>query len=247
MLIDISIHAPLTGSDRDTRQHMHLTNNFNPRSPYGERRRIYCNVRGRSNFNPRSPYGERRGIAMVLEVTATISIHAPLTGSDHRRLFPAGRKIDFNPRSPYGERRVSWAFLPRWRGFQSTLPLRGATRAIFRSMDQQMISIHAPLTGSDCSSGWHTNRTTDFNPRSPYGERRCHHSSRRHDFLISIHAPLTGSDGADDNLFVGWNRFQSTLPLRGATAAFPALSISSGNFNPRSPYGERRTITVWAR
>ena len=38
---EISIHAPLTGSDRDTRQHMHLTNNFNPRSPYGERQQLH--------------------------------------------------------------------------------------------------------------------------------------------------------------------------------------------------------------
>ena len=57
---NISIHAPLTGSDPKNRGQGVETN----------------------HFNPRSPYGERRGIAMVLDVTATISIHAPLTGSD---------------------------------------------------------------------------------------------------------------------------------------------------------------------
>ena len=88
--------------------------------------------------------------------------------------------------------------------------------------------------------------------------------------LISIHAPLTGSDGADDNLFVGWDRFQSTLPLRGATASMPlklwhynefqstlplrGATAKSGDldslaedFNPRSPYGERPPGTIFRR
>ena len=79
------------------------------------------------------------------------------------------------------------------------------------------ISIHAPLTGSDCREQVALAAHVHFNPRSPYGERRCHHSSRRHDFL-----------------------FQSTLPLRGATCVRCASGRRSWNFNPRSPYGERR-------
>ena len=90
----------------------------------------------------------------------------------------------------------------------------------------------------------------DFNPRSPYGERRAGY---RLEFLesefqstlpvrgatpgpfrsggtgpISIHAPRTGSDeskglqGALDALF------QSTLPVRGATAFLMALSMMAG-------------------
>ena len=33
--------------------------------------------------------------------------------------------------------------------------------------------------------------------------------------------------------------FQSTLPARGATEWFIPMRITSGNFNPRSPHGER--------
>ena len=57
------------------------------------------------------------------------------------------------------------------------------------------ISIHAPLTGSDFPV--HSKRRTGkyFNPRSPYGER-----------------PGINVD------FNGNRLFQSTLPLRGATA-----------------------------
>ena len=83
---------------------MRLTN-FNPLSPYGERR---VDVSGRKtcgDFNPRSPYGERR--------------------LDRGKGIP---HLDFNPRSPYGER------LPNVTPdeaaeilFQSTLPVWGAT------------------------------------------------------------------------------------------------------------------------
>ena len=80
-------------------------------------------------------------------------------------------------------------------------------------------------------------------------------------FLISIHAPRTGSD-VTLPLFYGGRIFQSTLPARGATHfLFPPLVMVSisihaprtgsdyvggqyyityGNFNPRSPHGERR-------
>ena len=35
--------------------------------------------------------------------------------------------------------------------------------------------------------------------------------------------------------------FQSTLPLRGATLAIRDIDCVTGNFNPHSPCGERRT------
>ena len=80
-----------------------------------------------------------------------------------------------------------------------------------------LISIHAPLTGSDRHvymplSGW-----INFNPRSPYGER----------------LPATV-----DNISC-W-KFQSTLPLRGATKNGLSCAWIMRYFNPRSPYGERR-------
>ena len=101
--------------------------------------------------------------------------------------------------------------------FQSTLPARGAT-----------------LTSRSMAS---CNR--NFNPRSPHGERQ---------WLPTYKSEVTA--------------FQSTLPARGATrlgqcaAIRPLISIhaprtgsdragragvcNAGNFNPRSPHGERR-------
>ena len=145
-----------------------------------------------------------------------ISIHAPLTGSDGYIGLP----------------------LMQLPGFQSTLPLRGATVGASRRTSNASISIHAPLTGSDSKLRRHYYHTKisihapltgsdeypytpplnvpNFNPRSPYGERRV--------LLRWLLEPF---------------QFQSTLPLRGATFGGANGKHIDANFNPRSPYGER--------
>ncbi len=145
-----------------------------------------------------------------------ISIHAPLTGSDISYHYRDCQPSHFNPRSPYGERHIILAAKHDAEVFQSTLPLRGATPPVkcrkvsnfisihapltgSDNLDLMMecigqISIHAPLTGSDQGADLIRCRRNDFNPRSPYGERRPRSSM----------ALQTG-------------KFQSTLPLRGAT------------------------------
>ena len=122
--------------------------------------------------------------------------------------------------------------------FQSTLPLRGATK-VCRFWDMyNLISIHAPLAGSDRSSPNCMLSSAYFNPRSPCGERpvscTCRNSRgisihaplagsdwmiRRYilTFVISIHAPLAGSDPPPLGVSHIRAQFQSTLPLRGAT------------------------------
>ena len=57
-----------------------------------------------------------------------------------------------------------------------------------------LISIHAPLTGSDTVSVTDTAGNVDFNPRSPHRERHYCTSMIISTQQISIHAPLTGSD-----------------------------------------------------
>ena len=78
------------------------------------------------------------------------------------------------------------------------------------------ISIHAPRGGSD-SSGQ---------------EGLC-------TLQISIHAPRGGSDVCRIGAISAGNRFQSTLPVGGATSSPAGAAFCSGYFNPRSPWGER--------
>ena len=151
------------------------------------------------NFNPRSPYGERP--------------------DQNRRILPHHY---FNPRSPYGERPYRTVTDKEMVKFQSTLPLRGATGVPGGSVRSIRISIHAPLTGSDLVSRSRFWPFRNFNPRSPYGERRYATHKAIYQKGISIHAPLTGSD------YAGY--------------IYPGRR---NNFNPRSPYGERPGLSLF--
>ena len=142
----------------------------------------------------------------------SISIHAPLAGSDPGILAQRCGRRDFNPRSPRGERRTprkscrtppaisihaplagsdgqSRVIVPETMIFQSTLPSRGATAASAPD--------HEPIQ--------------DFNPRSPRGERR----------------PVS-------RISVDSGQFQSTLPSRGATPLFQ-LDIAPDQFQSTLP------------
>ena len=73
---------------------------FNPRSPHGERhdgrRRTSAAAK---DFNPRSPHGERRAQDAPEYVTRDISTHAPRTGSD-TKLPSASVKYSISTHAP---------------------------------------------------------------------------------------------------------------------------------------------------
>ena len=62
--------------------------------------------------------------------------------------------------------------------------------------------------------------------------------------LISIHAPRTGSDSICQPHVIRLLPFQSTLPARGATERLCRPHAGNQHFNPRSPHGERPTVSV---
>ena len=81
--------------------------------------------------------------------------------------------------------------------FQSTLPARGATPLFLFVRVTEVISIHAPRTGSDFCTMPVRFAICYFNPRSPHGERPKQ--------LLTLGQKAL---------------FQSTLPARGATFNF---------------------------
>ena len=171
------------------------------------------------NFNPRSPYGERHALQGQARHAGLISIHAPHTGSDRAGGGADHRRRYFNPRSPYGERRARADALRALDQFQSTLPIRGATCLCGVLPDPVSISIHAPHTGSDFLRLGVPFPAYDFNPRSPYGERPPRMVRELLGIRISIHAPHTGSDPQALAMAPRLTKFQSTLPIRGATVS----------------------------
>ena len=133
---------------------------------------------------------------------------------------------NFNPRSPHGERHSAETGDVAGRGFQSTLPARGATPPEHQALRHR----------------------ENFNPRSPHGERPIRISFSRSRRNISIHAPRTGSDLDRYEGVPHYYTFQSTLPARGATGKRLRGRCARGDFNPRSPHGERlmsMSITIY--
>ena len=84
------------------------------------------------------------------------------------------------------------------------------------------ISIHAPLAGCDRPARRNRQSCAHFNPRTPCGVRPSRSCSR----------PSTTAT------------FQSTHPLRGATAGTGFEPIAQGHFNPRTPCGVRLNISM---
>ena len=203
--------------------------------------KVPVTIQAHRNFNPRSPCGERLYDYRYINIPGQISIHAPRAGSDTIDLCNLLRGPNFNPRSPCGERRstsfrapdacsisihapragsdiADYMGIPTGVEFQSTLPVRGATTrydphdrihaisihapragsdpCFYRPGDHPGISIHAPRAGSDSRIAWVGSQQIHFNPRSPCGERRqrTYQTYQR-------------------------QKFQSTLPVRGATVS----------------------------
>ena len=78
--------------------------------------------------------------------------------------------------------------------FQLTLPVWGATKAIYKAYRLSLISTHAPRVGSDAAA-------------------TAQPANRK----ISTHAPRVGSDHKPDGCDVVDHIFQLTLPVWGAT------------------------------
>ena len=170
---------------------------FNPRSPCGERPRAGHALLRAGHFNPRSPCGERHGSGRedvpfdkfqstlpmrgatlapgAGKTNVAISIHAPRAGSDRQGRRRWTRRGDFNPRSPCGERQPRARESAGRGGFQSTLPVRGATFI---------------ATGARA-------RTAPFQSTLPVRGATFEEAQQRFNLVISIHAPRAGSDPAN--------------------------------------------------
>ena len=170
------------------------TSYFNPRSPCGERLEAELELRcARQISIHASRVGSDVVTTKIIPETFGFQSTLPVWGATPEYPDSLQAVPDFNPRSPCGERQTASAILSVLYKFQSTLPVWGATDVwdvrrtylLFQSTlpvwgatapgraDERltMISIHAPRVGSDFSISFSPFSPTDFNPRSPCGER----------------------------------------------------------------------------
>ena len=157
--------------------------------------------------------------------------------------------------------------MPATMTFQSTRPMRGATKWVKAQSPTMQISIHAPHAGRDIASCDFTGFPL-ISIHAPHAGRDWQEmmSNTAHQ-RISIHAPHAGRDaclgplegvlwyfnprapcGARQSLTTDKHSdftFQSTRPMRGATRLLKAILTPKLNFNPRAPCGARRTGNRW--
>ena len=190
-MVQFQSTLPVGGATRSLRRYCGSVLNFNPRSPWGERPTQAYRVTGLHNFNPRSPWGERPVIAARAAFPRSFQSTLPVGGATATG-YPVAYSHFISIHAPRG-------------GSDTTFPT-SITAPV-------PISIHAPRGGSDVSGPTFSTGATNFNPRSPWGERRCR--------CIWRSAPL---------------EFQSTLPVGGATELL-SLTVPTVHISIHAPRG----------
>ena len=146
---------------------------FNPRSPHGERLGLQLAASQAAQFQPTLPARGATDINASAIVHERISTHAPRTGSD----VLSDKSYQYTT------------------AISTHAPRTGSDRYHFFRRLSNVISTHAPRTGSDDTPQGYMMALSDFNPRSPHGERQINALCGLRAVLeISIHAPRTGSD-----------------------------------------------------
>ena len=195
------------------------------------------------NFNPRTPCGVRRGAIMAYYNPYIFQSTHPVRGA-----------------TTYLQNQSYNHILQ----FQSTHPVRGATIALIYDFSSATISIHAPRAGcdADCRLLDSSYRISIHAPRAGCDALVGAHLFQQ---FISIHAPRAGCDVTVQLAhldFYNFNprtpcgvrhrvihhatpnaEFQSTHPVRGATAIPSSTKPTLLNFNPRTPCGVRPSAT----
>ena len=164
----ISIHAPRTGSDCIMRSEAAKAAKFQSTLPArGATNLLDVFLMELDNFNPRSPHGERRRKPHAASHHARFQSTLPARGATRRCRPRCSARRNFNPRSPHGERQGALKPGSLVKQFQSTLPARGATISGLNSRMFEAISIHAPRTGSDEPHFSNRTRTHRFQSTLP--------------------------------------------------------------------------------
>ena len=204
---------PARGATGCARRTKFGTRYFNPRSPHGERHHKDGRTTGRliSTHAPRTGSDERD---LFRRDGGKISTHAPRTGSDYFLRF-THYDSSISTHAPRTGSDGGSPSAAAGAAFQPTLPARGATPPQAAHSRASAFQPTLPARGATPPQAAHS-RASAFQPTLPA-------------------RGATPSSSIWAMPFV----FQPTLPARGATGRLSKSRTRSGNFNPRSPHGER--------
>ena len=161
-------------------------------SHVGSDKRIKWGGWDQNRFQPTLPVWGATGRSWTGKPVEVVSTHAPRVGSDDSRRVHQRCRECFNPRSPCGERRRPWTSPASPTGFNPRPPCE--ERLDGRVAQRlELVSIHAPHTGSDYD-----------------------HVLDVHVGPVSIHAPPCGERPCSTCTVAVPLSFQSALPMWGA-------------------------------
>ena len=169
------------------------------------------------SFNPRAPCGARRVLTARMRHSSRFNPRAPCgarLGVDDA-LLDLG---EFQSTRPVRGATPLNELLWRRAGFQSTRPVRGATPLRAPQVQGSCVSIHAPRAGRDLWEREAMHRARGFNPRAPCGARPWDCGSSISPRVFQSTRPVRGATAAAHALETE-EAFQSTRPVRGATSA----------------------------
>ena len=190
---------------------------FNPRAPCGARPpKTVMPSRMLADFNPRAPCGARPRTCMGHTGGSLFQSTRPVRGATRSGLCGDRPQWHFNPRAPCGARLRRYPPREKKHKFQSTRPVRGATRAHLRAAGGVHISIHAPRAGRDQNTPQIPAVPGYFNPRAPCGARRRRKCDQCNTAKFQSTRPVRGATAFITSSMPRY-LFQSTRPVRGAT------------------------------
>ena len=167
-----------------------------------------------------------------------------MRGATTRAVSLRRRSRNFNPRSSCEERHNMSGVRFSSKTFQSTLLMRGATRASLHLFQRIPISIHAPHARSDDIRIIDADFIDDFNPRSSCEERPDHCKSITVTIIFQSTLLMRGAtfSSAASSTFPGV--FQSTLLMRGATnsSSVSELAKTISIHAPHARSDERQAV-----
>ena len=163
-----------------------------------------------------------------------ISIHAPLAGCDFFRSSRSSPPNDFNPRTPCGVRPTRLLCRDASENFNPRTPCGVRLLPLSTHPQEMRISIHAPLAG--CDEILRNTGTVGhyFNPRTPCGVRRVFVGAVLLGLNFNPRTPC-GVRPCGGRTKGRPSRFQSTHPLRGATALLAAARARDLSFQSTHP------------
>ena len=193
---------------------------FNPRTPCGVRRLRQAGVLHDLAFQSTHPMRGATHHHLVMDRAAWISIHAPHAGCDFRvQKLRAPAEISIHAPHAGCDKEIM-DMVAEWKEFQSTHPMRGATKKYKRMQVIVVFQSTHPMRGATTVYVV-KDEDAEFQSTHPMRGATIFRALANNPLNISIHAPHAGCDG---------------------TAA-PG-NARCRNFNPRTPCGVRPQLRL---